>query len=423
MSNINYSPGIQNSPFGLLNANPEGSFYSGDSAFSPLETDLIQKAIRYQIFDAAPAQYNALKVLFSKPYKEYGATEFEYKEKTFGRSPIEANAITAAQAAVPGNFVTQTITLTAASVQYVTVDLIIVYPDGTKGVVTSIVGNDITVNSITNFGLPAVAVGDEFPVMSTIRGDGMNTFSNYERLEVITRYNYIQHFLRARRWDRLEHQTYVNQGTTSYMNDDKEEKMKQLRVDLFNTMWNGERGEYEIANGYVARAMGGIFPTMVNAGAANVTTTTAGFKASFENTAFATAFKQEGGTRFIYGTDQQLNLFSEIYKQPGLIYEGNDEVAKLRLKKVELGSQNFVLVPTELWREESCFEASWANRLIILDQETVSPVKMKGIPALEMGQTDNMNKGTREDYIDWWCRAQLSLEFNNPVSSFSMNVI
>jgi len=422
MSNVNYTPGLGNLPFGNRNTNPEGSFYSGDSEYSPVESDLIAKAIKYAIFDAAPAQYNSLKVLFSKPFSEKNLDEFEYKEKSFGRSPIEAAAITAVQVAVPGAHVTQAITLTAASLTRVSPDLIIIYPDGTHGVIQSIAGNVATVNSLTNGGLPAVAVGVVFAIQSTVRSDGMDYFSSYERLEDITRYNYIQFFLRARRWAKVELQKYINAGTTSYLKDDKEEKMKQLRIDMFNSFWNGVRGEYTISNGYAAKAMGGIYPTMTAAGAASGNPTLAGLQAMFETYAFQTNFKAEGGTRFIYGTDEILNEFSKIYKQPGLRYEPNNEIANLKLKRIELGTQNFVLVPCELWREESCFESAWARRVIVLDQETVRPVKMKGIPALEMGQTDNINKGSREDYTDWWCRSQLSIEFNNPVASFSLDI-
>lgn len=422
MSNTNYTPGLGNLPFGNRNTNPEGSNYANDSEYSPVELNLIQKAIKEEVFDAAPAQFNSLKVLFSKPYSEKNLDEFEYLEASFGRSPIEANAITAVQVAVPGAHVTQAITLTAASLARVSVDMIIIYPDGAHGVITDITGAVATVNSLTNVGLPAVAVGDIFALQSTVRADGMDYFSNYERLDTITRYNYVQFFLRAKRWARVEIQKYINAGTTDYLNRDKAEKMKQLRIDLFNSFWNGMRGEYTISNGYAAKAMGGIFPTMVAAGSAHLNPTVAGLQATFESVAFQTNFKAEGATRFIYGTDEVLNEFSKIYKQPGLRYEPNNEVANLKLKRIEVGTMNFVLVPCELWREESCFEASWARRVIVLDQETVRPVKMKGIPALEMGQTDNLKKGSREDYTDWWCKGQLSLEFNNPVASFILDV-
>ena len=52
MSNKTYAPGVGNLPYGNLNTNPQGSNYAVDSAFSPDESLLIQKAVRQAIFDA-----------------------------------------------------------------------------------------------------------------------------------------------------------------------------------------------------------------------------------------------------------------------------------------------------------------------------------------------------------------------------------
>jgi hypothetical protein len=422
MANTNYEPGIGNAPFGNLNTNPQASFYGAESEFGVNEQNLIQKAIRRAIFDAAPAQYNSLKLLYAKAMKSYGNDEFEYLEKTFGRTPLEAATIAGAQAAVAGAHQTQTFDLTAGALQYATEDLVIIYPDGSQGVIVDITGSTVTVNSLTNQGLPAVAIGDSFSIRSTIVADGMDYFSNYSRLETITRYNYVQFFLRAQRWSRIEMQKYLNSGTTNYLEHDKEEKIKQLRIDMFNSYWNGQRGEFQISNGYVAKSMGGIYPTMIAAGSATANPTLAGLQAAFESLAFQTNYKAEGGTRFIYGTDEVLHEFSKIYKLPALEYAPNDEIAKLRLKKIELGTMNFVMVPCELWREESCFPRDWQRRIIVLDQESVTPVKMEGIPAMNMGQTDNKDRGSREAFTDFWVESQLSLEFNNPVGSFIIDL-
>jgi len=424
MSATSYAPGVGNLPFGNLNTNPESSNYSVDSQFTPDESILIQKEIRRAIFDAAPAQYNALKLLSMKPYKDKNNDEFSYLEKTFGRTPIESTGIVGAVAPVGGASQTQVIPLTAASMAHVTEDLIIIYPDNSKAVITTVGGgNNITVTSQTSDGLSAIAAGDIFAFQSTIEADGQDFFSNYERLDVIERYNYIQFFMRAQRWARVELQKHMNSGTTDYLTHDKQHKMNQLRVDFFNSYFNGQRGEFPLSGGRVAKAMGGIYPTMVNAGSASANPTVAGLQAAFETIAFQTNFKAEGDTRFVYGTDEILNEFSKIYKQPGLRYAPNDEIANLKLKRIEVGTMNFVLVPCELFREESCFPAEWKRKVLILDQEAISPVKMKGIPALEMGQTLNRGKnGTRENFIDFWAGGQLSLEFNNPIGSFWLDI-
>jgi len=423
-----YVPGAQNAPFGNRNTNPEGSNYPADAIGNPLTSNLIQKAIKEAIFDAAPAQYSALKLAFARAPIEKGSDEFEYLETGFGRTALEVVAPTgtAALAAVPavaGTQVTQILTLSTSSLDYVSKDLLITYPDGTEGVIQDIIGTNITIGSRTNVGLSAVAVGDTFAIRSTIEGDGMDTFSVFQRTEVITRYNYVQFFMRVKRWTTIELQTHVNQGTTNYLDVDKKEKMKQLRVDLFVSYFNGHRGEYQIANGIIAKSMGGIFPTMVNAGSLSANPTKAGLKVAFEKLAFATNHLAEGGTRFIYGADETLNTLSEIYKQPGLRYEPSNETANLKLRRIELGTQNWVLVPCELFRENSAFPDSWKNRLLCLDLETIRTVKMKGLPTYELGITlARGQNGSRENFKDYFCGAQFSIEFNRPVGSFYIDI-
>lgn len=423
MSNINYTPGLGNLPFGNTNTNPQASNYKTISGYNPTETALIAKAIQRAIFDAAPAQYNALKLLYAKSFEEVTLDEFEYYEKTFGRSALVANANTAAVSATPGVPASQTLTMTAVSIQHLTPDLIITYPDNTKGVIRTVAGNNITVESQTSGSLPAVTTGDIFAIQSTIMADAMAYFSNYERMEVVQRYNFIQWFLRAARWGRIEMQKWENAGTTDYMVKDKEEKLKQLRVDLFNSFFNGNRGEFQISNGHIAKAMGGIYPTMVAAGSMNANPTVSGFKAAFESLAFATNFKREGEVRFIYGTDEILYEFSKVWKEPGIRYAPNDTIGNLNLKEFVLGTMRFVMVPCELFKEPSCFPADWKRKVLVIDQETITPIKMKGLEQLRMGSTlDKGENGSREGYKDWWVEAQLSLKFNNPTSSFWIDV-
>jgi len=215
MSNRQYTPGPGNTPFGNTNTNPQASNYANESIYSPTESNLIQKAIRYAIFDSAPQQFNALKLVFEKEMEEVNLDEFEYLEKTFGRTALVSTAIVAAAAASPGNVVTQTIPMNSNSVTHLSPSTIIVYPDNTKAVVKSISGLNVVVESYSNLGLSAVAVGDVFAQNFPGAADAMDHFDNYSRLETITRYNYVQLMLRARRWGRIELQKYINAGTTN----------------------------------------------------------------------------------------------------------------------------------------------------------------------------------------------------------------
>lgn len=421
MSDRAYTPGIGNSPFGMLATNPQSSQYAGISGYTPVETIRIAKAIKEAIFDAAPEQYNALRLVFEKNFQEFNNREFEYLESTFGRSALTSTAIVAAQAAVAG--VPQTQVIAMADVTHITPDLILIYPSNNKAVVKSIAGLNVTVESQTSDGLPAVAVGDIFSIQSTIQADAMDYFSNYERLETITRYNFIQEFLRAKRWGRMELLEYKNSGTTDYLVRDKQESIRQMRTDLFNSFFNGQRGEFRISNNYVTTAMGGIFPTMVNAGSMTANPTIAGLRAAFEALAFNTNFKKEGAVRFIYGTQQMLYELSKIFKEPGLRYAPNDTIGSMDLKEYNFGGMRFVPVACELFREISCFPKDWARRLLILDQETISPAKMKGLPYMTVGGTLNRGvNGTRENFEDWYIEANLSLVFNNPLGCFWIDV-
>lgn len=420
-----YTPGPGNAPFGNVNTNPQSSNYAATSGFSAQETILIEKAVREAIFDAAPEQYNALKLVFEKDFEEVNLDEFEFLETTFGRSALESNAVVAAQAAVAGARQTQVLTLTAATVTHVGLDLVLTYPDGTKGIVKVIASNNVTVESQTSAGLPAVAVGDIFAILGTITADGMDYFSNYERTEFITRYNYIQTFLRAARWGRMEMQKHINAGRTDYLQVDKNQKIKQMRTDLFNAFFNGTRGEFELSgpSNLPAKSMGGIYPTMVAAGSMSGNPTIAGLRSTFETLAFKTNFKKEGGVRMIYATDEMLYELSKIFKDPGIRYTPSDKIADLNLTEYKMGTMRFVPVPCELFKEQSCFPKDWNRKMLVIDQETVTPMKMKGIPSMYTGSTlDKGAEGTREGFKDWYTEANLSLRFNNPLGSFWIDV-
>ena len=422
-ASIAYTPGAQNLPFGLANTNPQASNYQGDSVANVTESNLIAKEIKRAIFDSAPAQYNALKILYAKPMQYRDSDEFEYLEHGFGRSVLTVATGAAGVGAIVNVSGTQDYIMEAASIQYLGVNLVISFPDNSTGVITDINVNTITVRSVVGLALPLVNDGDKLSIKSTIRGDGMDSFENYERIATITRYNYVQFFLRACRWDRVELQKYINKGTTDYLDVDRKHKMKQLRVDLFAALFNGEKGEYILKGGLTAKGMGGIYRSMLSAGSATANPTVSGLQSAFETLAFKTNYKSEGGTRFIYGTAEMLHEFSKIYKQPGLRYAPQHHLADLELDMIKFGTMNFVLVPCELFREQSVFPAAWQRRLFVLDQDTINPVCMSGIPAMDAGTTlTKGNRGTREDFQDFYVEAQLSLEFNNPLGSFYMDI-
>lgn len=421
MSQRQYAPGAGNTPFGNTNANPQSANYLADSIYSPASSNLLQKAIRYAIFDSAPEQFNALKLVFEKEMEEVTLDEFEYLEKTFGRTALVATGNVSGVSAVPGSVVSQVIPMSQNSVNHLSVSTVICYPDNTKAVVKSISGLNVTVESYSNLGLSAVVTDDVFSQIFPGAADAMDHFDNYSRLETITRYNYVQLMLRARRWGRIELQKYINAGTTNYLESDKAEVMRQSRTDMFTSFFNGLRGEFRIANNQPAKSMGGIFPTMVAAGSMSANPSLAGLIPAFKALAFATNFKKEGATRMIYGTQEVLHDLSKVWKDPAVRYAPNDSIASMDLEQYKFGGMKFVPVPCELFREQSCFPKDWGKRLLVIDQESISPVKMRGIPGIDMGETLDRKSGgggTRETFKDFWIEGHLSQRFNNPLGSF-----
>jgi len=431
MSTTVYQPGLGGSPYGnALFANALGSDYAANSAYvTPgSETDLIRRALQETIIDAAPAKYNILKLLFEQPMESVASDEYYWREQPFGRTPLTVTAGFALVPPVVGSTVSQTITISPASIPFVTLDYVVCYNDAgnTKGIVTALntTTGVMTITSQTSEGLPAIAATETLVPMSTFRADSQNSFSTYQRLNTIERYNYVQRFLRARQWGRVELLKFQNLGTTDYLMKDVEEVIKQIRWDLFASFMNGTRGEFATAAGIPGKAMGGMFPLMTAAGAGSATTTIAGLQAAFEALAFATDYKSETGRRFIIAPPRLINELNKLYKAQLVRYAPSDKVADLNLDSFKFGGLEFVNVPTMLLQEPSLFPTSFANKIFVIDLDMVKPVVMQGLPAVEQGGTLMLGpNGTREEYKDYWCGANLGLKFFNPIGSFTIDVI
>ena len=427
--NYAYQPGAEGSPFGnALWANALDSNYAANSAYGASTSDLFARDLQQALFDATPQKYLILKLLFEQPFEQTPSDEYYWREYTSVRNLLTSNAIVVATAASPGNTVSATYTVTAASLNFVTLDMLIGFNDAgnTKGIVTAIntATNQITITSQTSAGLPASAVGDIFIPMSTFRADGQSIFQTYQRLTTLERYNYIQRFLRARRWGRVEQLKMNNLGTTDYYQKDTEELMKQTRFDYFATFFNGTRGEFATTLGEPGKSMGGIFPLMTAAGSASATTTVANLQATLEALAFATDYKAEGGVRFICCVPRLINEISKLYKQALTRYRPDDMTINLEINQLIFGGLKFVLIPCMLLQEPSLFPASFANKIFVLDMETIKPCHMKGLPPFEMGGTLMLEgpNGTREDFKDLYIQGNLGLKFYNPLGSFTIDV-
>ena len=415
MSATLYTPGTPGQEqFSNVDLNALASQYA--STFGHDTSALIQRITKSLIFDAAPQQFFDLKLLNIKPFESVKSDEWEFFEMGFGREPIIATA------AVAGGGVSQVIPVNA--VDEISIDTVVTYPNNQKGTITDIdkTANTVTVTSLTGETLPAVADNDSLANLTPIEADGANSISQYFRVDTVRRFNFVQMMVKAMRFGRMEMFKYKNAGTTSnYLTMQKQRLIQQFRIDLSNSLWNGQRGEVTLNSGAVAKVTGGIFPTMQAAGSPNVTTTVANVPQGLEELALDTEFKAFGATRFLYGTPRNIHNLSQQYKRDLTRYTPNDDIAKLELRSVDMGSSKIVFVPMKRFEDPSSFPASWANRLILLDQESVSCMQTWGE---EMGETlPRENRGTLNNFTDFWISTTFGVQFNNPLGSGYIDII
>lgn len=395
--------------FSNQNLNAVGSEYA--SLYGHDVNLLVQKATNKLIFDAQPQQFLDLKLMNMMSFETVPSDEFFYKEMGYQRDVISANQSVGA-VTYPS---TQTFGVT--SLDGVSTNTLIIYPNNQKG---NIVDTDtsaltITVQPFTGDTLPAVVSGDNFSNQSSVDHTGSEGFAQYFRATTIERSNNIQMFNKAIRYDEMELHKLKTTGTTSnFLQMEKEAMFQQHRIDISNSLWNGQKGEVKTANGKVAKTTGGVFTSMLEAGSPNaVGVTDATLVDAFEDIVFQSEYGKYGATRFAFMTPEIHRKLSKAYKEEFTRYQPNDEIAMLNLKEVNLGSSNIVLIPFSRFKDQASFPASFRNRIVILDMLNIKPCQVWGERS---GETPDFNSdGTPKRYKDIYVDCNFGVKNNNPL--------
>jgi hypothetical protein len=393
--------------FGNVDLNSVGSTYASDYGHDI--SLLIEKVTNKAIFDAAPQQYMDLKLLNMKPFTPVNTDEFFYQEMGYQRQAL--TAVTAPAAAAQ-----QVIEMT--SVDGIATDQIIIYPDNTKGIVTSVneATNEITVDSFNGAGnLSAVTANDVFSVMSSVEGDNMDGFANYFRASTTERHNYVQLFSRAIRYGEVELFKLKNAAATSnFLEMEKNAMFMQFRTDISNAFWNGEKGEVTTANGAKsAKVTQGIYPAMVAAGSPNAAATLTTLRDAFEDTVIDTEYGDYGTVRFAFMSPKIHLKLSKEYKDEKTRYAPNDAVANLGLDEINLGSSRIVMVPYARFNDQASFPSAFANRITLLDMKNIS---LRQMWSERSGETLDRTGGVAKRYKEMWVDANMGVQFNNPLA-------
>lgn len=396
-----------NANFGNVDLNSVGSTYATD--FGHDLSLLVEKVTNNAIFDAAPQQYMDLKLLNMKSFIPVNSDEYFYQEMGYQRQAITSNDT---EAAAPQQVVTMT------SVEGIATDMIIVYSDNTKGIVTAVneATLEVTIDALNGTGnLSAIAPNDVFSVLSSVEGDGVDGFANYFRATTTERHNYVQLFSKAIRYGEVELFKLKNAAATSnFLEMEKNAMFKQFRTDLSNAFWNGEKGEVTTANGSKsAKLTQGVYPAMVAAGSPNAAATLATLRDAFEDVVIDTEYGDYGAVRFAFMSPKLHLVLSKEYKDQLTRYAPNDEIAKLALKEIDLGSSRIVFVPYARFNDAASFPAAFANRITILDMKNIN---LRQMWAERSGETPDREKGFAKKYKEMWVDANMGVQFNNPLA-------
>jgi len=398
---------LPNDSFNNTNLNSIGSQYAND--FGHDISLLVEKVTNRAIFDSAPQQFFDLKLLNMKQFQQVNSDEFFYKEMGYQREPLTSTAAAAA-VTYPA---TQTFAL--SSLDNISTDTIVIYPNNQKGTVTSIntSTSEITVKPYTNDSLPAVVAGDQFSNLSSVEADGADGWAQYFRGTTIERHNYIQLFNKAMRYGEVElHKLKQAAVTNNFLEMERNAMMRQFRIDISNAFWNGQKGEVSLTSGAVAKSTGGIFPAMVAAGSPNATATSATLTAAFEDIVLSSEYGEYGQVRFAFMTPRVHLALSKAYKDEKTRYTPNDEVAKLGLNEVDIGSSRIVMVPYQRFADRASFPAAFENRIMVADMKNINLCQLW---AERSGETLSRTDGIPKRYKEMWVDANMGVKFNNPL--------
>jgi hypothetical protein len=394
--------------FSNQNINSVGSEYA--SLYGHDISLLVQKLTNRAIFDAAPQQFMDLKLLNMVPAEQVNSDEFFYQEMGYQREPLVATAASAAVAWPT----TQTISV--ASVDNISTNTIISYPNGQKGSVTAVDTTNLTVTVSPYNGdtLPAVLADDILANVSSVDYDGSEGFAQYFRASTIERSNYVQLFNKAIRYSEVELHKLKNQGTTSnFLEMEKAAMFNQHRIDISNAFWTGQKGEIITQNGTPAKTTGGVYTSMLEAGAPNALATTATLVDAFEDVVLSSEYGDYGTTRMAFMTPRTHRALSLAYKEELTRYQPNDEISLLNLKEVNLGSSRIVLVPFKRFEDRASFPGSFENKIVILDMKNIKRTQLWGERS---GDTLKLEDGVPKRYGDVWVDCNMGVKMHNPLA-------
>ena len=398
-----------------LNAYP--SLYA--DVYGQPKTDLIREDVRYKIFDSAPQEFYDLRIIGMQEPIQQNDTEYSWFEKGYGRDAILSTAT------VVGGFPQIVITVSQASLSVVTINTIVQFPNKQKGnvIAINIATNQITVLMQAGQIAPTVNNGDIINNFSSIEPDSVNNYSQNFRIQLIKRTNVIQQFVKGMQFGDIEMEKYKRSGTTDFLDMNRQEFVRQFRIDISNVSWLGTLGQINMSYGTPAKMTDGIDSLMAKANSPVANTTVANVGSALEAIALATEYGDYGQVKFAFMTPTMKNYMAKYYKYSLIRYNvtegstgaGGGTIAPLWMDAIDIGSTRINLVPYQRFQDTASFPVTMQNSIYLLDMKNIIPTYFM---SESMIQTPNRRTGINlKTYTNFVMTADYGLQFNNPASS------
>lgn len=397
---------LQNSQFGLENLNPQGSQLAAEYGLTT--THLVQKVYDKIIYDTTPKQFMDVRFLGLLSSDNIASQEFHWGETDYDRIALVVTTATSAVSAP------NTVTIPVASVEHISTDMIIASQDNDKAMVIEVdtSGLTITARPLEGSSFPALAAGEELPVLYPGEADGADDISSYYRMDAVERYNNVQLFSRGRTYDEIELKKMESTGTYSnFMAMEAEKVRTHLLIDVSNALWNGTKGVVRNAKGKLVFLTNGIYNMMIEGGSPIVETTPADYVNAMQALVNATNVGEYGEKKFLVGPNKIIQDISRAFKEEKTRYAPDNSMADMMLDEINFGATSVVLMPQNRFMDKASFPAIFGRQAFLIDPELM---RRKYIFGPRGGTTpDNRANGYKRRSKEMWMDVDFGLQINN----------
>jgi hypothetical protein len=386
-----FDPALQNSPVNLYNQRSVGSTYA--TTFPNVATTLLLAPdIRPDIVPSFPTQFTDMAFFMSLKKRPVKSLEYNWFEEPWIHVPLGIRAGVGATAPVANTVVTQVVPITDNAGRYVRPGDKVIYPDGTNGVVFSMVTTPgamtITVNSLQGAGLPALTTADTLRNVGPMRADGYSTINSTTITEVIGYNNILENSgAYARRWDRLQKKEWQLSGTTDYIERDLKNTYLRAMTTWQARLMMSQYGRTTMPDGVsISTSTRGLLQQQADAGVTIQNVAPAQAADAVREIVFDTSL-QAGGTKVLLGTRRNLQLIGQMQKADKVRYTPSDTTWNMDIYQYQYHGHTVIEVPMDQWEDPGLYGDQLRNDLLVLNKEDLFVNYFEGEPMISRKHT------------------------------------